>query len=346
MIDAHVHLDRAWTAEDKYWEHARISIREVRGWSLALKQRAVGKLHLGLAYAHDELYERMKAILEAKIVAGENEVWACIDTSPDIKLVAFDCALKLRDEFAGQLDLKVGGYPIFGFKTFGSDRHELIKEAAKRAQFLVGLPERDCAPEHTVGFDGHLQLLFEIAHENHLPVHIHVDQANDPRESGTEMLIEAVRWLGSPQVEGANGPTVWAVHVISPSAYDEERFNRLVDNLVKYNIGVIVCPHAALSMRQLRPIVARTHNSIARVRELLAAEVPVRFGTDNIGDIFVDFKRPDLARELELIGSAIRFYDEVIWGKIARGEPLDDVDLHTLQRSLEEDEEVFRTISL
>jgi len=344
MIDYHVHLDRARTAEDRYWEHARSSVREVKEWPLPLKQRAVGKLHLGPAYDEEELYDRMKEVLALKIAAGETEVWACTDTSPDIGLVAFDIAFKLREELAGQIDLKVGAYPIFGFKTVGSDRHELIREAAKRAHFLVGLPERDCAIEHTVGFDGHLQLLLEIAHENHLPIHVHVDQANDPQERGTETLIEAVRWLGSPQAEGVSGPTVWAVHVISPSAYNEERFDRLVESLVKYNIGVIVCPHAALSMRQLRPIAAPTRNSIARVRELLVAGVPIRLGTDNIGDIFVDFPRADLGRELELIGSAVRFHDREIWDKVARGEPLDDVDVEFIRRSLAEDQRAFKNL--
>ncbi|MCX6810030.1 MAG: hypothetical protein NTZ65_04805 [Candidatus Berkelbacteria bacterium] len=344
MIDAHVHLDRARTADDGCWKHTGRSVREVRESSLALKQQAVGDLHNGPAYKPDELYARMQGILEEKIT-GEKEVWACTDTSPDIGLVAFDAALKLRAELAPELDLKVGAYPIFGFKTVGSDRYELICEAAKRAQFLVGLPERDCAPEHTVGFDGHLQLLFKIAHENHLPMQIHVDQANDPQECGTETLIDAVRWLGAPKIEGISGPTVWAVHVISPSAYDETRFSRLVENLVKYKIGVIVCPHAAISMRQLRPISAPTHNSIARVRELIVAGVPLRLGTDNIEDIFVPLpRRVDLARELERVYNDTRFYEEDIWNKIAHGEELNNIDREFARRSLAEDQRVFAAI--
>jgi len=287
----------------------------------------------------------MKAVLIEKIAAGETEVWACTDTTPDIGLVAFNTVLKLRDELSGQIDVMVGAYSPFGLKNRGSDRHELIREAAKRAHFIVGLPESDAEADHPIGFDGHLQSLFEIALENNLPIHVHVDQVNDPLECGTETLIEAVRWLGSPRVEGTTGPTVWAVHAISPSAYDEERFNCLVDNLVKYNIGVIICPHAALSMRQLRPIVAPTHNSIARARELLAAGVPIRLGDDNLEDIFVPLpRRVDLGRELEIVGSATRFYDEVIWDKIARGKPLDDVDVKFIRQSLAEDQLVYEAI--
>jgi cytosine/adenosine deaminase-related metal-dependent hydrolase len=344
MIDAHVHLGSANTANDECWKHAGISVREAKGLPLYLKQRATGKLHLGLAYTPENLYTRMKDVLEAKVAAGEKVVCTCIDVSPDIGLVALEAGLRLREEFAGQLELNLGAYPPFGFKELGSERCDITWEAAKRAQFLVGLPERDSGPDHPIGFDGHLKLLFEIAHSNHHQIHVHVDQANDPRENGTETLVEAVRWYGSPQVEGISGPTVWAVHMISPSAYDDAKFYRLVDNLLKYNIGVIVCPHAALSMRQLRPIIAPIHNCIARVRELLVAGVQVLLGTDNLKDIFVDFGRVDLARELELIGSAVRFYDDEIWGKVARGETLDDVDIEFLRRSLDEDQRVFDAI--
>jgi hypothetical protein len=342
-IDGHCHLDRAWTAEDKYWEHARLSVRDLRIGSLKLKQSAMGKLHMGLAYESAELLERMRAVLEAKLAAGEREVWACIDTSPDIGMRAIEAALTLKSEFASRIELKIGAYPIFGFKTPNSDRYQLIRQAAPLVDFLVGLPERDAREGHEqIGFNGHIKLLLAIAHEFHLPVHFHLDQANVPTECGTKTLIQAVRWLGSPEVPWMAGPTVWGVHLVSTSALPEDEFKgEIVWGLREYNIGVIVCPHAAISMRQIRPVLSPTRNSIVRVRELAVGEVTLGFGTDNIGDIFVGLRRPDLGRELELIGSAVRFDDDVIWGKIASGTPLDDVDIDQLQRSLDEDQIIF-----
>lgn len=341
-VDAHCHLDRANTASDEYWHHARLTVDKIAGSPLSLKQRATGKLHTGLAYQPEELQGRMDSVIQQKYDAGERQLWAIMDTSPDIDRTAVDAGLKLREMWADRLDIKIGGYPIFGFKTIGSDRHRLIQEVAGDVQFLVGLPERDVRGGHElVGFNGHIKLLLEIAHEHNLPVHFHLDQANHPDEHGTETLIEAIRWLGSPQVDGLVGPTVWAVHVISPSCYNEDRFKRLVDGLLETNIGVIVCPHAAISMRQLRPVQTPTHNSIARVRELLEAGVPMRFGTDNIGDIFVGLIDPLLQREIDLIGSAVRFYDSFIWESVACGRELDDVDRNKIEQSLLEDQQVF-----
>lgn len=341
-VDAHCHLDRALTANDKCWRHARLTVAEISGAPLWLKQLAVGKLHDGPAYEPEELLSRMDSVIQQKYAAGERQLWAIMDTSPDIGRTAVDAGLELQKTWAGKMDIKVGGYPIFGFKTTGSDRHRLIQEVARDVQFLVGLPERDVREGHeSVGFNGHIKLLLEIAHEHHLPVHFHLDQANHPDEHGTETLIEAIRWLGSPQVDGLVGPTVWAVHVISPSCYDENRFKRLEDGLLETKIGVIVCPYAAISMLQPRPVQTPTHNSIARVRELLAAGVPMRLGTDNVGDIFVGLANPLLQREIDLIGSAVRFYNPFIWEPIACGREPDDVDRNKIMQSLLEDQQVF-----
>lgn len=342
FVDAHCHLDRALTAVDSYWSHARLSVEAMMQAPLKLKQSAMGKLHMGAAYEKEELKRRMTEVVRIKAAAGEGTVFACIDTSPDLGLSAFETALEVKSELADVIDLKIGAYPIFGFKTYGSDRYQLLREACPLADFLVALPERDDRDGHReVGFDGHTRLMLELAQEFKKPVHFHLDQANVPTECGTETLIEAVRWLGSPDL-GDNRPSVWAVHVISPSCYDEERFRRLCERLLEYRIGVIVCPHAAISMRQIRTAHSPVHNCIARVREMLALGIPVGLGTDNIGDIFVGLRRPDLGREIEMIQSAVRYYDEVMWQKIARGLPLDDVDISRLEQSLEEDKLVFQ----
>lgn len=343
MVDAHIHLDRAWTAEDRYWSHAGLSVEQILGSPLEMKQYAMGELHNGLAYEPNELESRMRSVLNKKLEMGEVEVWGVVDTSPDIDDKAFRAAMRLREEFEPRgMKLKVAAYPIHGLKEPRSDRIKLLEEISKEADFLVALPERDARQGHErIGFNGHLKYMIELACKRRIPLQVHLDQMNAPEENGTESLIEAVRWLGSPKIPGYDWPTIEAVHVISPSCYDEARFQAIVEGLRQNNIGVLVCPHAAISMRQLRPCIAPVHNCIARVRELLAAGIKVRLGTDNVGDIFVSLPNPSLTREIEMICSAVRFYDFAIWNKIAQMKPLNNVDIAKLRSSLNEDEEVF-----
>ncbi|MBI2030272.1 hypothetical protein HYT05_01475 [Candidatus Kaiserbacteria bacterium] len=339
--DWHCHLDRAFTFDDEFFVDEG-GLNAYIDAPLPVKQVALGVLHRGKAYRTEKiLYDRMKPVILAKLAVGEKVLFAIVDCSPDIQGRAFRAALRLRKEFAGKIDIRVGAYPIFGFETFGSDRQRHLEEIASQAQFLVGLPERDDKPGNPVGFDGHLAILIDLAIKYDIPLQVHVDQKNDPEENGTEQLVEMVhgRMVLIPKEKR---PKIYAVHMLSPSAYSEDRFWALVRGLKKNNIGVIVCPRGTLGNRQIRSIHAPTHNSIARVRELWLAGIETHFGTDNTNDLLMPTpKSPLLAREIGtefgVIQDALRFYDETVLDKVARGEHLNQTDLARIEDSLKGD---------
>jgi hypothetical protein len=138
---------------------------------------------------------------------------------------------------------------------------------------------------------------------------------------------------------------VWLIHVISPSTYDEERFSKLLDSMVEHRIGVICCPSAAISMRQYRPILTPTFNSIARILDFLAAGVPVRVGSDNICDITSPAGTADMLDELFVLCNAIRFYDVDILAKLGAGRELVPAEMARVREHLKRDEaEVQRVV--
>ncbi len=335
-VNAHTHLDRANTFAPEYLQHANIDPVGAAGLSLPVKQILVGELHKGLAYRPDNLYNRMRAELDRMVALGTREVVSFIDATPDIGMAAINQAARLRDEYRNRIRLKIAVSPIFGFKNprANPDRWNVYRQAAEIADVLGGLPVRDTATGR-VGFDGHVRMILELGKTLHKPVHFQVDQDNDPREEETEQLVQAVRWLGSPQIEGEDGPTVWAVHAISPSCYDEARFQRLVDNLVAYNVGVICCPTAALSMFQLSPLHAPVHNSIARILDMMVAGVTVRVGTDNICDIFIPNGDGSVRSEVWVAATAVRFYHAMVWAKIGAAIRLNEGDKEWIRQALQ-----------
>lgn len=335
--DAHCHLDRANTHHDRYFEHEG-GLQLFENAPLWVKQDTVGTIHRGLAFTDESLYERMSRVVWQKVRAGEKQLWAITDCSPDISNRSFDMAHRLKSEFSGKIDIRVGAYPIFGFKTLDSDRRALIEDLAPTADFLVGLPERDARPDHAeVGFDRHMTILIELAIKHQIPLQMHLDQTGLPTENGTERFIEAVRWLVTSRLPASKRPAMWAVHVLSPSSYEEERFIRLAKGLKEHDIGVIVCPHAALSMRAMRNVMAPIHNLIARVMELALVGVRVRIGTDNIRDLFMPRPAsPLLVRELDVLASGVRFYGEEVIYKLVRGEPMNTSDLVAIAKALDD----------
>jgi hypothetical protein len=89
-------------------------------------------------------------------------------------------------------------------------------------------------------------------------------------------------------------------------------------------------------MRPYRPF-SPTHNSIARVLEVLAAGVQVHMASNNICDITPPMGTADLLDEVFVLANALRFYDQDILAKIASAHPLGIADLARLRAHLDED---------
>lgn len=347
FMNFHSHLDRCNTLDRKYLRSMGIDPIEGSGLPLRVKQNLVGELHKGEAYKRDNLKARIKKSLEDQYAMLTRTVYTMVDCTPDLDengLVALNVINELKKEFQDKLTLYVGVHPIFGFHPKNDNqRWGIYKEAAGQADFIGGLPERD-DKSNSVGFKEHLKRILLLGQELYKPVHIHVDQANNPEETGTETLIQAVEWVGAPKIDAytiINEPTVWIIHSIFPSCYGEKRFNRLLNGLLKNNIGLIICPSAALSMRQLRPINTPTHNSIARVLELLEVGIRIRIGTDNITDIFVPSSDGCMLNEIKLLSNSIRFYVINILAKLATGTRLNRMDIEMVKRSLTTDNDFF-----
>lgn len=339
FYNAHSHLDRASTLDKRYLKTVGIDPIEGASLPLRVKQNLTGEFHKGPAYETDDLKNRIRNNLEQQYNMLTTTVVSMIDATSDIGLSAINIANDVKKEIENKITFKIGAHPIFGFKE--EERWEIYQKAAEKCDILGGLPEKD-DKSTSIGYKQHLKRILLLGQKLHKSVHIHVDQRNDPEENGTETLTRAIDWIGAPEIEGVDEPTVWAIHSISPSCYSEKRFNRLIDSLLKHNIGIIVCPSAAISMRQLRPINTPIHNSIARVLEMLEAGVHIKLGTDNIGDVFVPSSDGCMLTEVKLLSHAIRFYIINVLAKLAAGKKLNRMDQEMVRRSLGADLEVFR----
>lgn len=337
--NAHAHFCRALTLRQEYLKgfdtHALESASVL---SLRQKQVLTGELHRGPAYRDlGNLEARMRTCLDDCILQGITEVTSCIDTTPDIGLSAINVAAKLRAEYAGKgLKFDLFAHPIFGFKSdrnHEKSRWDLFKEACEIADVVGALPEKDDRHD-SVGYNEHLRRTLNLAVDLGKPFHAHVDQTNHPSEEGTLTLIEAVRWLGTPKVQREKQmeheePTVWAIHSISPASYDEAKFQRVLAGLKEFNIGVIVCPSAAMSMRQDRSVTVPMHNCIARVLEMAAARIPIRLGTDNLSDVFIPTYN-SLLDEVKVLANLTRFYDVPVLATLAAGKRLNETNVNKI----------------
>jgi cytosine/adenosine deaminase-related metal-dependent hydrolase len=339
FVDAHVHLCRVFTFNPEYFP-AGVHLNEIADLDLTAKQDLTGMLHDGSAYTSENLELRMRRQIERAIKIGTREIWGVTDTTPDIGTRAFDVALKLKEAYANDVALKVGCYALFGFKDprKNPDRLALMRQCAPVSDFIVGLPEKDDGHDK-IGFKSHVNYLLDLAFHANKPLHIHVDQKNSAHERGSIMVVECLEGLLQKKFDyftEPGVPKIWLIHVISPSCYNPEKFSRLVSKLVKYNIGVIVCPVAGISMRQLRSEEAPIHNSLARVIELLRAGVEVRLGTDNVHDFLVPSNIGLIPYEIMELSNVVRNYITHILVKTGMGISLNNGDRALLKQSVYE----------
>lgn len=339
LHNAHLHLDRSGTLDaTRQFLDARTRGQESH-LSLTTKHALIPAIHASDCYDPAQIEARTQWFLDRMIETGTTRATTVVDTTADrVGLTAVETLLAIRDRCRGTLALEVGAYSPLGFRDDEPDRWRLLAAAAEIADFVGLLPERDDTrryPDH-VGFAACCRRGLSLAEELGTFIHIHADQMHHPAEAASETVVRVVRELGlAGDADGV--PWIWLVHVISPSTYEERRFERLLADLVELNIGVICCPSAAISMRQHRPVLTPTGNSIARVLEMAAAGIHVRIGSDNICDITSPAGTPDLMHELFVLCNAVRYYDVEFLAKVGAGRRLDAADRLRLQRHLAED---------
>ncbi len=339
LHNAHLHLDRSGTLDaTKEILSEREKGRESQ-LSLATKHSLIPAIHASPCYDRPAMAERANAVLDLMAAAGTTRAATVVDTTTDrVGLGGLELFLELKRQRAGSLELEIGAYSPLGFRDDEPARWELLVAGARIADFVGLLPERDELrryPEH-IGFEECCRRGLRLAADLGKPIHVHVDQMNHPSENLSERLVRVFRELDLP-VNRWETPWVWLVHVISPSTYDDRRFQRLLDSLVELNLGVISCPSAAISMRQYRTAYTPTFNSIARVLEMLAAGLHVRIGSDNICDITSPAGTPDLLHELFVLCNAVRYYDIDLLAKLGAGLKPDAADRERLHRHLHDD---------
>lgn len=249
--------------------------------------------NLKSAYTFDDVYKRSEDALHALLKQNVSVVRTFADADSQVGQMCVDALCKLKEDYSDTIHIEIAIQPLEGITTPAS--YEAFVTACSKADLVGGLPSRDPDPKE------HLVKLFEIACKYDLPVDVHVDQLNSPQEKETELLA-----LVKTEVGFSN--KVNAVHSISLSAHPKDYQQHVARLLKETDIGVIICPSAALSMKPM-PGLAPIHNSIAPLQLLVDNDVDVALGIDNIADLFMPLVDADMWFECRLLMEATRCYD-------------------------------------
>ena len=281
----HLHIDKSKTITSNLLDE---SLKHMKAKWIIMRD-------IKKKYTNDDLKERMMNTTQTLVDQGCSKMRTFIDVDNIVGLDALHVANDIKKYWAkNNVELQIGTQLLEGLET--QKNIDLFNEACNYVDFIGCLPSRDSEPEK------HLDIVFNKAQELNLDIEAHLDQLNIPVEKETEMFCDFVEKY---DYQGKSR----AIHSISLACHSLEYQNKIAERLSNLDIGVIVCPSAAISMTQHNEFKAPIHNSIAPVKVLLENGVNVGLGIDNIEDIFVPFCDGDLEFELRLLAEAERIYD-------------------------------------
>ena len=284
IANHHAHFDKAYLINAENLRLSQVDME--KKWELyrSLKE----------SYTLEGLVERISRGVQTMIQQGATYCRTMVDADSTVGLLPVRAAMEVKALFASQIQFEVGVQPLQGVLDPAS--YEQYAEACTMADYCGGLPSRDKPQE-----EKHLDLILELAKKLGKCVDVHVDQENNPDQTETELL--AIKTLE----HGMQG-RVFGVHAISVAAKAEREQDRIIERILEADLGIIICPSAALSMKQLSKS-APLHNSIAPFQKLRDAGVRCYLGVDNVHDLFMPMVDGDIWTECRMLMEACRFYD-------------------------------------
>lgn len=281
----HAHLDKAYLITPEALKLSQDS----------LQQKWVLYRNLKKKYTEASLHTRICRGIENLRTQGITRCRTFVDADELVGLMPVKVADNIKKEYARKgFDLQIAIQPLEGVLK-ESSRKSFV-EACEIADVIGGLPDRDEVPTE------HIDFIFNLAREMGKPVDVHVGQNNIPSEKESELVVDKVIEHG---LEGR----VNLIHAISLACQPKADRERIISKLRDTGTGVVVCPSAAISMKQQTDVLAPIHNSIAPILELHQGGVDVMMGIDNIYDLFMPLVDGDMWFESRLMMEAIRCYD-------------------------------------
>ncbi|WP_185882623.1 amidohydrolase family protein [Blattabacterium cuenoti] len=283
-VNAHAHLDRAYTLTKQNFKYAYYSIKQK--WYLVDDMKRLATI--------DDIYMRMEKALEYFLIQGTQALCTFIDVDEIIEDRALKAAEQLRNNYGDYIHIRFANQVLKG--VLDKTAKYWFDKSIEFVDIIGGLPSKDSGKEQE-----HLDILLETAKNHKKYVHVHVDQLNINNEKETEQLAKKT-------IEYGMQGKVAAIHSISLAAHDKTYRDKTYNLINKADLMVISCPIAWIDHKRSEQLTP-SHNSITPVDEMITKGIVVAFGTDNICDIYKPFSDGNLWLELRVMLEACHYYD-------------------------------------
>lgn len=265
FVDCHTHLDkglvggRAVNRSGTLGEALQVMRDAKRGFTL------------------EDISGRARRQIEMAVAHGTTAIRTHLDIDRAVGLRGVEALRALREELKGCITLQLVPLPHED-PVASPEFLKLFRAAIERSDLIGGMPPP--------GDRKFLDCLFDLAREFDRDLDLHVDESDEPEPLAIE---EVARKTIAEGYEGR----VTVGHVCALSSLPPERAREVIALIRDAGLNVITLPSSNLHL-QGRGDDRSPRRGITRVRELLAAGVPVAYASDNIRDGFNPFGNGDM----------------------------------------------------
>ena len=261
FIEPHIHLDTTQTAGEPSWNLSGTLFEGIERWA---ERKAT--------LSHEDVKARAWQTLKWQMAQGIQYVRTHVDVS-DPTLTALKALLDVKKEVAPWIDLQLVAFPQEGILSYPNGE-ALLEEALKLGADVVGaIPHFEFTREY--GVDS-LNIAFALAKKYDRPLDIHCDEIDDEQSR----FLETVAALA---LRENIGERVTASHTTAMHSYNGAYTSRLFRLLKLSGINFVANPLVNIHL-QGRFDDYPKRRGITRVKELLAADINVCFGHDDVFD--------------------------------------------------------------
>ncbi len=261
FCEPHIHLDTTQTAGEPNWNISGTLFEGIERW-------AERKLMLSM----EDVKTRAKQTLKWQIANGIQHVRTHIDVS-DPTLVALKAMLEVKREMKQWVDIQIVAFPQEGILSYPNGK-ALLEEAVKLGADVVGaIPHFEFTREYGVES---LHFAFELARKYDRLIDVHCDEIDDEQSR----FVETVAALAHKHHMGEK---VTASHTTAMHSYNAAYTSRLFRLLKMSGINFVANPLVNIHL-QGRFDDYPKRRGVTRVKEMLAADINVCFGHDDVFD--------------------------------------------------------------
>ena len=279
LVDAHIHLDKAFLLDRMQWQTGT--------FSEALQETASAKRSFTVA----DIQTRARRVIEQAIAFGTTAMRSHVEVDPMIQLAGIKALLPLRQAYVWGLTLQLAVFAQEGI-TNQPGTEALLRQAMALGGDVIGsAPYVDPDPEQNI------RIVFDIAQDFDCDIDFHLDFLDDD----APLLIPTV--IAETQKRGWQG-RVCLGHMTRLAGLPPGALETIAADTAAAGISILALPATDLYMMARHD----THNvrrGVAPAHTLAAFGVNTGLATNNVQNLFTPFGDGDLLKMCTLLAQVL-----------------------------------------